>query len=114
VGERVPHPSVSPNLVLLEVFALVCVTIVVMIFALGRIMVVKAAETLATRPDEPQALARWRGGYIVTLLLCEAVALFGFVLRMQGFTLPQVAIFYLASAVLMIFFVPKRPDQVPA
>jgi F0F1-type ATP synthase membrane subunit c/vacuolar-type H+-ATPase subunit K len=114
VGERVPHRETPPHTVVLEAVALACLTTVIMIFVVRRILVAKAAAVLASQPDDAPAMARWRGGYIVTLALCEAVALFGLVLRLAGFTLGQAGMFYLASGVLMIFFVPRRPEQLAA
>ncbi|HVO62835.1 MAG TPA: hypothetical protein VMT53_18010 [Terriglobales bacterium] len=83
-----------------------------MIFVFRRMMVDKAAAALGSQPQDSSALARWRGGTIVTLVLCESVALFGFVLRMLGFSLSQAGTFYLAALVLMVFFLPRRPEQV--
>jgi hypothetical protein len=92
-----------------QAIALLGVVTVAMIFAVRRFMVFRAQEMLASAPADAAALLRWRGGCIVTLALCEAVALYGFVLRMQGFTLSQVAPFYIGGLLLMIYFVPRRP-----
>jgi hypothetical protein len=110
VGERVAHPS-PPAIVVLEAIAFLCIANVGVIFFLRRMMVDKAAASLGSRPDEPSALARWRGGSIITLALCESVALFGFVARMLGFSLAQVGMFYLSALILMIFLLPRRPEQ---
>ena len=37
----------------------------------------------------------------------EAIALFGFVLRFSGFSFSQIAAFYLAGFVMILFFSPK-------
>ncbi len=92
-----------------QAIALLAVITVAMIFAVRRFMVIRAQEMLVSAPGDAAALLRWRGGSIVTLALCEAVALYGFVLRMQGFTLSQVAPFYIGGLLLMIYFVPRRP-----
>lgn len=111
IGEGVPHSS-PPAIPMLQVFGFICVSEIVLIFVFRRMMVDKAAAALGSQPQDSSALARWRGGTIVTLVLCESVALFGFVLRMLGFSLSQAGTFYLAALVLMVFFLPRRPEQV--
>jgi hypothetical protein len=88
---------------------LVALTMVGMAFAAWRLFVLRSEATLAALPEDAVALKRWRAGYIFTYALCEAVALFGFVLRILGFTLSEVAPFYIVGFVLMILFSPHRP-----
>jgi uncharacterized membrane protein len=52
---------------------------------------------------------RWRAGLIITFALCLAVALLGLVLRILGASSSQATPFYLAGALLMLYFVPRRP-----
>lgn len=111
IGERVPHSS-PPAIMVLGAIAFLCVANVGGIFFFRRMMVDKAAAILGSHPDEPSALARWRAGSIITLALCESVALFGFVSRMLGFSFSQVAMYYLSALILMIFLLPRRPEQV--
>jgi F0F1-type ATP synthase membrane subunit c/vacuolar-type H+-ATPase subunit K len=40
--------------------------------------------------------------------MCETLALFGFVLRFMGFTLSEVAPFYVVGFALMLLFGPRR------
>ena len=47
---------------------------------------------------------------MITYALCEAVALYGFILRIMGFSFRSVAPFYLASIILMIFFAPRTVE----
>lgn len=68
-----------------------------------------AFEILQTRPDDPHALGQWRIGVIVSDCLAEAVALFGFVIRMLGGTTRQVAPFFVAGALAMLIWWPRRP-----
>ena len=110
IGERVAHTANAPNKILLEAIAAVCVMTIFIMFVLRRITVDKPAEILAARPDDMPALVRWRGGWIVTMALCEAIALYGFVLRMQNSTLAQAGTFYLAAGLLMVFYMPRRPS----
>ncbi len=110
VGERVPHSS-SPSIVVLAVIAFLCVANVSAIFIFRRMMVDKAAAALGTQSDEPNALARWRAGSIITLALSESVALLGFAARMLGFSFSQVVMFYLAGLLLMMFLLPRKPER---
>lgn len=112
VAERVAQSvAPAPNRNLYFVLTLVAITTVGMIFAVRRLFVLRSEATLAAQPEDPEALNRWRSGYIVTYALSEAVALFGLVLRILGFTLSQVAPFYLVGFVLMLFFGPRRPSR---
>jgi hypothetical protein len=53
-----------------------------------------------------------RLGQIMTFALSEAIALLGFVLRLVGFSLSQVAPFYLAGILLRPFFNPRSSSAV--
>jgi hypothetical protein len=109
VAERVAQSvALAPNRNVYFVLTLVALTTVGMIFAVWRLFVLRSEETLATQPEDTAALNRWRSGYIITYVLSEAVALFGLVLRILGFSLLQVAPFYLVGFVLILFFSPRR------
>lgn len=111
VGERIAkNPGALPANFYFAL-TLVAITTMGMIFAVRRLFVLRAEVTLAAQPDDSAALKRWFAGHIFTYALCEAVALFGFVLRVLGFTLSQVAPFYLAGFVLMLLFGPRRPSN---
>jgi len=72
-------------------------------------MLQPAAETLQERPDDQTALARWRAGSILSFVLVETVALFGFVLRFIGGTTWQSLPFYVVGIALMLVWWPRRP-----
>ncbi|OLC95567.1 MAG: hypothetical protein AUH86_11680 [Acidobacteria bacterium 13_1_40CM_4_58_4] len=111
VGERVPHPPKPTNVVFYYAKTFVAIAMIAAIFILRRIMVMRAEQTLGQNTEDFASLYRWRAGYIVTYALCEAIALYGFVLRFVGFSLSQVAPFYLAGFVLILFFAPRRPSN---
>lgn len=112
VGERVGKSLTSPpNRDLYFVLTLVALTTVGMIFAVWRLFVLRSEATLAVQPDDAAALNRWRSGYIIVYALSEAVALIGLLLRILGFTLSQVAPFYLVGFVLMLLFGTSRPSR---
>jgi hypothetical protein len=68
-------------------------------------------KVLSVTPDDVAALKTWRTAYIVIYALCESVALYGVVLRFVKFSLPQVAAFYIAGFVLLLYFSPRRPTN---
>jgi hypothetical protein len=109
IGERMGKNLGAPSTNLYFAITLVAITTVGMTFAVRRLFVLRAEATLAAQPEDAVALKRWWAGYIFTYALCEAVALFGFVLRILGFTLSQVVPFYLVGFVLMLLFGPRRP-----
>ena len=109
IGERMGQgPAAAPNRNLYFVLTLVAITTVGMIFAVRRLFVLQSEAMLAAQPEDSAALNRWRSGYIIIYVLSEAVALFGLVLLILGFTLSQVAPFYLVGLVLILLFSPRR------
>lgn len=90
-------------------FSTLAVGIVGTIFVVRRTLVLRAAGELASHPDDNISLNHWRTGYIATYALCEALALFGLVLRFQGSTMEQSLLFYIGGFVLLFFFRPIQP-----
>jgi hypothetical protein len=110
VGERVsPNLGAVPDRNVYFALTLVAITTTGMIFAIRRAFVLRAEATLETQPGDAASLNRWRAGYIIIYGLCEALALLGLVLRFMGFTLAQVAPFYVVGFVLMLLFTPRIP-----
>jgi len=109
VGEQVGRHHPTVDLMVFRMIAVVAIVTVGLIFGVRRVIVLRALQTLADRPDDAAAGMRWRGGYIITFALCEAIALYGFVLRILGFTLNQVAPFYIGGVLLLLYFGPRRP-----
>ncbi len=106
LGPRIAH--VDPALS--YVFSTLAVGIVGTIFVLRRTLVLRAASTLASQPEDNLSLNQWKTGYIATYALCEALALFGLVLRFRGSELQQSLLFYIGGFVLLFFFRPRQPD----
>lgn len=91
-------------------FSTLAVGIVGTIFVVRRTLVLRAASTLATQPEDNLSLNQWKTGYITTYALCEALALFGLVLRFRGSELQQSLLFYIGGFVLLFFFRPRQPE----
>ena len=109
VGERIGAVPRLNNPTMFYALSMVTITIVGVILVVRRTLVAQSAAVLRTRPDDSATLGRWRAGYVMTYALSEAIALFGLVLRMIGFSLSQVAPFYIAGFILLFFFGPRRP-----
>ncbi|HXJ90215.1 MAG TPA: hypothetical protein VMS18_25615 [Candidatus Binatia bacterium] len=110
LGPRIRH--VDPALS--YVFSTLAVGIVGTIFVVRRTLVLRAASTLATQPEDDISLSQWKTGYIATYALCEALALFGLVLRFLGSDLQQSLLFYIGGFVLLFFFRPRQPELQPS
>ncbi len=110
LGPRIRH--VDPALS--YIFSTLAVGIVGTIFVVRRTLVFRAASTLATQPDDNLSLNQWKTGYIATYALCEALALFGLVLRFRGSELQQSLLFYLGGFALLFFFRPRQPEAEPS
>jgi hypothetical protein len=70
-------------------------------------MVAPAKQKLRVQTDDVDALKRWRMGSLLSLVLVESVALYGFALRVLGATRSQTWPFYLASIVIMLIWTPS-------
>ena len=108
-GEMVGSIPKLSNPTLFYALSLATITIVGVILVVRRTLVLQSAVTLAVRPNDGATLNRWRAGYVMTYALSEAIAMFGLVLRLIGFSLSQVASFYIAGFILLLFFGPRRP-----
>jgi len=102
---RAADPSLS------YIFTTIGVAIVGVIFVVRRTLVWRSAQSLASNPDDTVTLSHWKMGCLATYGLCEALALFGLVLRLTGFTLQQSLLFYLGGFALLFFFGPRDPSR---
>jgi mannose/fructose/N-acetylgalactosamine-specific phosphotransferase system component IIC len=108
-GEMVGSIPRLSDPTLFYALSLATITIVGVILVVRRTLVLQSAVTLAARPNDVATLNRWRAGYVMTYALSEAIAMFGLVLRLIGFSLSQVWSFYIAGFILLLFFGPRRP-----
>jgi magnesium-transporting ATPase (P-type) len=109
LGERMERSApAAPDRNVYFAITLIAITIVGMIFAVWRLFVLRSEVMLGDQPGDVAALKRWRTGYIFTYALCETVAMFGFVLRFMGFTLSEVAPFYVVGFALILLFSPRH------
>jgi len=109
MGEVIAPGTRAVNPTLSYFFTTMGVAIVGVIFVVRRTLVLRAAESLVTHPDDSLSLNQWRTGYIATYSLCEALALFGLILRFLGSNLQQSFPYYLGGFILLFFFRPRQP-----
>lgn len=109
LGELVAPRGRGVDPTLSYIFSSLAVGIVGTIFVVRRTLVFRAATSLATHPDDSLSLSHWRTGYLTTYVLCEALALFGLVLRFRGSQTEQSLLFYIGGFVLLFFFRASDP-----
>lgn len=109
VGEVAGPAPLGIDPTLSYLFATLSVAIVGAILVVRRTLVLRAGESLAARPDDSLSLNHWRTGYIATYVLCEALALFGLILRFRGSPVAASVPYYLGGFILLLFFWPRRP-----
>ena len=109
VGQVVRPAPRCVDATLSYLFATLSVAIVGAIFVVRRTLVLRAAESLASRPEDGLSLNHWKTGYIATYVLCESLALFGLILRLRGSPVEASVPYYLGGFVLLLFFWPRQP-----
>jgi hypothetical protein len=109
VGEVLGSGARAVDASLSYVFSTAGVAIVGVIFVVRRTLVLRSAESLASRPDDSLTLRHWKSGYLATYALCEALAMLGLVLRLMGFNFQQSLPFYIGGFVMLFFFGPREP-----
>jgi len=110
VGELVGRTA-DLNNALFYTLSLASISTLGAAFVVRRTLVLPAEALLQEKPSDPLAQARWKTGYIFLYALCDAMALFGLILRIAGFTLVHVWGFYLGGFLLLLLFSPRAPQS---
>ena len=106
-GTSVPSPTFVTSMTILAIaMTLIAATV-------RRRIVTPAVESLRMDSEDLRALNRWRMGTMISFVLVECVALYGFVLRVLGASRPQTLPFYLVAILLMLIWTP-RLDSPPS
>jgi hypothetical protein len=109
-AERIlPHQPRTLNSTIGTMFLVLSILMVSATVLIQQKLVGAARDTLHSIPDDPNSLAKWRRGVILTDVLLESVVLYGFALRFLGGTLQQALPFYAAGIGLMIPWWPRNP-----
>jgi cytochrome b561 len=111
IGELLRHGARAIDASLSYVFTTAGVALVGVIFVVRRTLVLRSAENLVVHPDDSATLNHWKSGYITTYALCEALALFGLILRFMGCSFQQSLPFYAGGFALLFFFGPREPAR---
>lgn len=101
--------NVSPNHTILYALSVVSISVIGAILVVRRTLVIQSEAQLQQRPGDAGTINRWKAGHIVTYALCEALALFGLVLRLLGFPRSQVWPYYAGAFALLLLFWPRVP-----
>ena len=112
IAERSASAPKESDPVLFYAIAGLALSVIVVAVVIRLVFIPKQANALATKPDDVATFRRWQALHIVLYALCEAIALYGLVLRFVGFGFSSVALFYLAGFLLMLVFPQKRPVPV--
>ena len=101
------HSSAKANPIILRAIGLVAITEAILIFVLRRIQTLPLEALLENQSQDAKVLFRWRQSYLVNYCLSLSIALYGLVLHFLGFTLPQIAPFFIAGFALIAFLGPR-------
>jgi hypothetical protein len=110
VAERVRSSAMPPREIdgffLLAIGAAVAAQIAIAAF-FRQTKVLPAQATLQAQPNNAEALKNWTSNSIVVFVLCESIALFGFVLRFLGAPRARCLALYVTALVLLFLWRPK-------
>ena len=109
-GERLARTLAHhPANALFHALSFISISIVGATLVVRRTLVLPSEALLKETPDDTLAATRWRTGYLILYVLCEALGVFGLILRMAGFTLANVWGFYLGGVLLLLLYSPRAP-----
>ena len=100
--------SGEPNPTVFYAFTGIAVVEVAGIFVMRRTLISPWQTGAMPQPEEGKVSVKPATALIIIYCLSEAVAVYGLVLHFLGFSLSQVAPFFLAGMVLLFFFEPRR------
>ncbi|MGH9602477.1 MAG: hypothetical protein ACRD24_08820 [Terriglobales bacterium] len=110
IGEAIGPAEPKDVKLFLMVFGFLGVTDIGIAMLLRPRFVGEPEEILRRAPNDASALQRWLTGHFILYAMCESVAILGLVLRIVGATLVQVMPFYGAAVLLMLVWMPRRPE----
>ncbi len=102
----------SPQPLFFNLIALVAVVEAVVAFFVRGKLISNAEGLWRDNPNTKPALARWFTANIAPWAMCLSVAMYGIVLRYVGYSFRSVAAFFVAGALLMFSFSPRRPEEI--
>jgi hypothetical protein len=103
----------TPSNVIYFVATGLCIWMTIGMFLLRKKIISKAEKRILADPEDMAAWTSWKVGHLMSLACCEALALYGLMLRFLGFGFEQVATFYIAGVGLMLYMTPRPPVSQP-
>ena len=88
-------------------FAILCATEIALALVLRSRLLTPCMEILRSNPDDAQALGRWRAGNIISFIIAETVALFGFALKFLGASWFVAGLFFATGIFLLLIWTPQ-------
>lgn len=111
-GELLAHTDTrEPANTLFHALSFISISLAGATFLVRASQILPSEAALKVRSDDSLALTRWKTGYLFLYVLCEALGLFGFILRRDGFTLSNVWGFYLGGFLLLLVYSPRAPHS---
>lgn len=92
--------------------SLAAASVAVVAASFRRRLVQPARQALQLSPGDTDALKRWYQGVVISLVICENIALIGFLLRVLGASSQVAGLFFGAGLLLMVVWTPRL--DVPA
>jgi hypothetical protein len=109
-GERLARTLTrDPANTLFHALSFISISVVGATVVVRRTLVLPSEAALKERSGDRVVVARWRTSYLFLYALCEALGLFGLILRISGFTLANVWGFYLGGFLLLLLYSPRAP-----
>jgi hypothetical protein len=115
VAEKVMQRNTSaPSSTFVTIMTILAIAMTLIAATVRRRIVTPAIERLRVESEDPRALNRWRMGTMISFVLVECVALYGFVLRVLGASRSQTLPFYIVAILLMLIWTPRlAPASAP-
>jgi F0F1-type ATP synthase membrane subunit c/vacuolar-type H+-ATPase subunit K len=112
VAEVIINPTTELKPVLLKAFLVLALADIAIAFFVRRRILRKATEGLRRNSSDPSALAEWRKGNVLGMVMAVSVGLYGLALRFMGASRPVSVPFYVAAVILMILWRPRLEEGV--
>jgi len=104
-----PQAPAPQNRNMPVIFAVLAAVTITLAFYFRSRFIDSAFDRLRVRPDDTAALRHWRQGVLVSDVLAEAIALYGFGLYFMGGEIWQAVVFIVVAEVFMVLWWPRRP-----
>ncbi|MGA8072566.1 MAG: hypothetical protein WB995_03770 [Candidatus Acidiferrales bacterium] len=105
------QPAQPPQSYIIAMTVVVVLTLTVAL-GLHLKLVRRSSQSLQSKPTDAAAIALWRRGLLLTMVLAELLSMIGFALQAIGMPLTLATRFYAAGLIAALFFYPKNPARI--